>query len=548
MTLFYRCGECSKSFRQRHILKRHSLLHTDERPFKCHLCTKTFRELSNLQYHKRTHTDKSGRSVVCPLCSKKVVIGRGVKRHLELYHNFKCANESDAKRTIQSLRTNDKGSEATVVTNDLDTAVFPIGKNSTDQRLNSSTSECSKNEDMLKNAGEPPGNLLSGNENRTVSQLLLSTSSGQSKGKEKKKEAMFSCSICQKKFCGVKTLANHMKLSHSDCRVIFLDSLRKSNNEKCLRCSLIFANRDLLKAHTCRTNLRGDDGRVAAPEGGVQSSKRNDILSADLVVQTLIKSVAKQAVLGSDLQEFCERQGCENSKLVEKDGIGTLNLKDSNINDEDDQIDKDNDSQKDNSNLKDNDNENLKDNDNDNKIDEENGNLNDNDDEIDQGRDILMDNDNPKDKDNHGHHQSPNGSDKKGNNPNDMCRQYDNKNASENQNDNIAEGNGQSYFEADHALISAEETELQCCSNDNSSNGNVLNERSRKEAKVFSIRRLEGKLVRVLESRRREHALPECSFDLKMIPVVEPDILSIEPPNGYSFAFLPILVPNESAK
>ena len=100
---FFRCIECGKSFRQGHILKRHSLLHTDERPYKCHVCSKSFREFSNLQYHKKTHLEKSDRSVICPLCGKTIIIGRGVKRHLKLYHNEICASENDARLFMKSL-------------------------------------------------------------------------------------------------------------------------------------------------------------------------------------------------------------------------------------------------------------------------------------------------------------------------------------------------------------------------------------------------------------------------------------------------------------
>ncbi|XP_026147237.1 zinc finger protein 236-like isoform X2 [Carassius auratus] len=76
----HQCPMCLKRFCAPSKLKRHCLIHTNQRPFQCSICCRAFRERSHLKVHIRTHTNPEKRtrslhrykenSVTCNLASK----------------------------------------------------------------------------------------------------------------------------------------------------------------------------------------------------------------------------------------------------------------------------------------------------------------------------------------------------------------------------------------------------------------------------------------------------------------------------------------------
>ncbi len=59
--IVYDCPVCNKRFGAPSKLKRHCLIHTNQRPFQCSICFRAFRERSHLKVHIRTHTNPSKR-------------------------------------------------------------------------------------------------------------------------------------------------------------------------------------------------------------------------------------------------------------------------------------------------------------------------------------------------------------------------------------------------------------------------------------------------------------------------------------------------------
>jgi KRAB domain-containing zinc finger protein len=65
----YKCDFCPKSFKTKHILKRHVKMHNAERDFfVCDVCGKKFTERGYFKTHMRMHTGE--KPYVCDFCGK----------------------------------------------------------------------------------------------------------------------------------------------------------------------------------------------------------------------------------------------------------------------------------------------------------------------------------------------------------------------------------------------------------------------------------------------------------------------------------------------
>jgi uncharacterized Zn-finger protein len=81
------CQHCPKRFSQKPHLKVHERNHTGEKPFGCKYCPKTFKQSSHKQSHERQHTLEE--PYECPNCPAKFKASSGLKKHKD---DNKCAD------------------------------------------------------------------------------------------------------------------------------------------------------------------------------------------------------------------------------------------------------------------------------------------------------------------------------------------------------------------------------------------------------------------------------------------------------------------------
>jgi len=81
-----KCQECDRHFPYPKDLKRHTLKHSNEKPWCCDLCGKTFRSEWNVKFHKeRVHGDKT-KDIPCKICDKTFAFEDLLKAHIRNMH------------------------------------------------------------------------------------------------------------------------------------------------------------------------------------------------------------------------------------------------------------------------------------------------------------------------------------------------------------------------------------------------------------------------------------------------------------------------------
>lgn len=104
---FHLCTICNRTFSTKQNLNQHLINHTVERPHKCNICNKAFITETKLKQHENVHTRNDR---VCTVCNKTFTTKQDLSRH-EMIHTgerpFKCGMCDKAFRTKQKLKVHE---------------------------------------------------------------------------------------------------------------------------------------------------------------------------------------------------------------------------------------------------------------------------------------------------------------------------------------------------------------------------------------------------------------------------------------------------------
>ncbi|XP_016086166.1 zinc finger protein 770-like isoform X2 [Sinocyclocheilus grahami] len=244
------CPVCHKRFGAPSKLKRHCLIHTDQRPFQCSICCRAFREHSHLKVHIRTHTNpvKQRTPSLQSYKDNKVSCSQTSKSRLNPSPKQPTAQD-DTKSTVhqdQNMVTQNMASQKMIghcsdpdvylqysLLNEGGLALY-TGQSSA---YSSKLSESQWMEENQETEEEQEASVTKKSEDKDVNVKVLQrkNSNGQKR--------VYDCPVCHKRFGAPSKLKRHC-LIHTNQRPF-----------QCSICYSAFRERSHLKAHVRTHNV-----------------------------------------------------------------------------------------------------------------------------------------------------------------------------------------------------------------------------------------------------------------------------------------------------
>lgn len=226
-----RCTVCDQDFSDLPSMRRHRLIHSNDKPFQCEFCDKAFRRKDNLREHRNIHTLEN--VYPCTRCGKTFPRKYTHKVHMARF----C--------------TKDKPTSGSAV---------------------------SKDKEVLAWGESGPGTKSA--------RGCTSTKGSSSKSLSNNTKSSDPCHICLKTFRDSSTLKRHL-LTHSDERPFKCDQCHKSFRRKdhlqehvivhnevrpfaCQQCGKSFSRKNGLKTHMIRTSHGAQSQDVMLAEFGTE--------------------------------------------------------------------------------------------------------------------------------------------------------------------------------------------------------------------------------------------------------------------------------------
>ncbi|XP_022185958.2 zinc finger protein 708 [Nilaparvata lugens] len=292
------CTVCNKAFNKPSDLVRHSIVHTEERPFTCDICSSSFRNSSNLRMHLLTHSDTKPHP--CTVCEKSFRRLSDLERHTCLHTGarpFGCTICGMAFTTNYNLKIHSMKH----------TGSLPYPCTQCDKSF-SKPSELQRH--LVIHTGERPFScpqcgMAFSNSSNLRNHMITHTG-----------RRPYPCSMCDKAFTRPSDVKRHV-LIHTGARPF-----------ACQICGLAFADSSNLKKHTLThtKNNKGFNQGVPSnnvPAVGVQCN------ICSVVLQNLNELnnhlIAAHSNAGSDIVSN-NRGGGNNSGTKETDGSGTYQV------------------------------------------------------------------------------------------------------------------------------------------------------------------------------------------------------------------------------
>ena len=81
----FQCKLCDKKFIRKDALINHSRVHSNDKPYQCKICHKRYRSKASLRVHSRIHDENN--PFKCKHCNKYLTSKTALKRHLKVHSN-----------------------------------------------------------------------------------------------------------------------------------------------------------------------------------------------------------------------------------------------------------------------------------------------------------------------------------------------------------------------------------------------------------------------------------------------------------------------------